>query len=259
VLSMTLKPKGWAVRRDVLDPWLAALAQDAGAEIAFGQTAQEAHLWATGKEHDGLKSRYFAVKGYCSDRGDALKSRDIVLYQLQGGYIGFTKMKGGELSYCALLDRTKTASQWKYANWAQLCSGLFETNKPLLHWACAEDSLLEHHVGAARFDFTGRDPVRNGKWFAGDAVQLVPPFVGDGMAMALEGGELAARALSEGWSDVQYAHAWGKKFKARLKVANTLHPLLWWEGIHEPAVALLKRAPRVSQWLYQSTRGLSRV
>ncbi|MBI3544047.1 MAG: FAD-dependent monooxygenase, partial [Deltaproteobacteria bacterium] len=74
-LELELAPRGWAVRRDILDLWLARRAEALGAEVRFG-TAVEGPLdsgaralWAVGKEHSGLKSPFFAVKGYADDAG----------------------------------------------------------------------------------------------------------------------------------------------------------------------------------------------
>ncbi|MBI3558679.1 MAG: NAD(P)-binding protein [Deltaproteobacteria bacterium] len=260
-LSVDLEPGGWAVRRDVLDPWLATLASGLGAEVRFGAAGEPTaprQLWATGKEHSGLKSPYFAIKGYVreSENGkDVLHGRDIVLYQLRGGYIGFTRMQDGALSYCALFDRARTDAAWRYTNWDQLCAGVFTTNSELRRWAPGARVLLASHVGAAMFDFETRAAVREGRWYAGDAVQLVPPFVGDGMSMAIEGGELAARALLLGQSAAEYQAAWRKHFAPRVRTAKMLHPLLWMKFAHEPAISILRRMPGVVQWLYAQTRG----
>ncbi len=262
-LELNMAPGGWAVRREVLDPWLAELAGSLGADVQLGvpgKPTSPRQLWATGKEHAGLRSPYFAVKGYVGDGGagsanDVLQRRDIILYQLRGGYMGFTRMQDGSLSYCALLDRRRTDATWRYSNWAQLCAGIFTTNAELQTWAPSARVLLENHVGAALFDFETRAVVREGRWYAGDAVQLVPPFVGDGMSMAIEGGELAARALLADWTPAQYQTAWSQQFSPRVRTARMLHPLLWLKFAHEPAVSVLRRLPGVVQWLYTQTRG----
>ncbi|MBI3544525.1 MAG: hypothetical protein HY075_14735, partial [Deltaproteobacteria bacterium] len=149
----------------------------------------------------------------------------------------------------------RVPAEWKFANWAQLRDGAFATNGALGAWARQASSRLESHVGAARFDFATRPPVRDGRWYAGDAVQLIPPFVGDGMAMALEGGELAGEGLLAGWSDARYGGEWRRRFGARIRVARALHPLLWAERLHEPSIALLSRLPGFAGWVYARTRG----
>lgn len=263
VLELDLDPGGWAVRRDVLDPWLARLASEAGAEVFFGKVGDSSgsrtKLWATGKERDGLKSRYFAVKGYARDLHgqDALAGRDVVLFQLSAGYVGFSRMSGGELSYCALLDRKRVDPSWRFIGWEHLSKGVFTTNSSLIKLAATIESGSHNHVASARFDFRARPAVRNGEWFAGDAVQLVPPFVGDGMAMAIEGGALAARAMLDRYSDNDYQRAWRQKFGGRLFVSRCLHPLLWLGRAHEPVIVALGRMPRLARWIYSRTRGSS--
>lgn len=262
-----LEPAAWAVRRDVLDPWLASQAARANVEVRFGENVSRANLpradrviWANGKEHEGLKSRYFAVKGYCESPAKGIgpfDEKDIALYQLRGGYIGFTRMSSGDLSYCALLDRNQTGGMpWRYTRWQELQSGVFQTNPSLQSWASQVESLMPSNVGAARFDFRTYGPVQEGQWYAGDAAQLIPPFVGDGMAMALESGELVATALLKNYTDQAYTKAWRDRFLPRVRIAKTLHPLLLGGGfVHEPLVLLLARAPKISRWVYKQTRG----
>lgn len=258
-LKMTLSPGGWAVRRDRLDFWLASQASKAGAWVRFGERGAPVEgvkqLWATGKEHDGLKSNFFAVKGYAADSGfDMLEGRDVVLFQLHGGYIGFTRMHDGELSYCALLNRKLVLRNWRFTNWSDLQEGLFQTNPRLSLLTQSVRSASASHIGSARFDFQTRHPVREGIWYAGDAVQLVPPFVGDGMAMALEGGELAAGLLNAGASDSAYHAAWRKKFIGRIRLARILHPIFWSQRITEPCLTMMNLFPDFAPWIYSKTR-----
>lgn len=264
-LSLSLFPSGMGVRRDVLDPWMAQAVINAGGKIYFGTRVNEEEfaadksrvvLWATGKEIPKNKTKYFAVKGYCASSFHF--SDDVALFQLQGGYIGFSRLADGELSYCALFDRELVDSHWRYSNWEQLCEGAFQTNLRLRRQCDLMTSVMPSHVGSALFDFTSRAPVRNGRWYVGDAVQLIPPFVGDGMSMAIESGELAAQAVVQGLSSSQYTSAWTSAFKSRLRTAQLVHPLLWNDRFHEPILTVLKKAPWLSSWIYQFTRGAAK-
>lgn len=261
-LSLVLRPLGLGVRRDVLDPWMAQAVLAAGGKVHFGARVDEktftardprSVLWATGKEIPKNKTKYFAVKGYCAS--SAQITDDVALFQLQGGYIGFSRLATGELSYCALFDRERVDSRWRFSNWLQLCEGVFQTNVVLKHQCEEMISLMPSHVGAALFDFKARTPVREGRWYVGDAVQLIPPFVGDGMAMAIESGELIASAVIDEFSPTEYGQAWTSAFQNRLRIARLVHPLLWNDQIHEPVLAVLKNAPWLSSWIYKSTRG----
>lgn len=259
-VELGLEPLGWGVRRDRLDHWLALRASSRGVDVRLGtqgiirQGTPQIH--ATGKEQPGAAGRYFAVKGYAADRSDGiLEGRDIVLCQLVGGYIGFTRMSDGSLSYSALFDRQRVSKGWRFSDWASLVDGPFRSNGHLAAVASRAEPLLKSHVGAARFDFETRAAVVDGHWRIGDAVQLVPPFVGDGMSMALESGELAALGWREGWSARRYQAEWNKKFAGRVRVARALHPLLWLERGHEPVLSMLARMPRVLRWIYTRTRG----
>jgi flavin-dependent dehydrogenase len=261
-LAMELDPPAWAVRRDVLDPWLVSKARAAGAGVELGVKVERdapatdaRRVWASGKEQAEAKGGYFAVKGYCRAPISSPEGADVALYQLRGGYIGFARLSDGEFSYCALFDRRRVERGWRFATWSDLVEGPFSSNEALISWARAAGALLPSHVGAARFDFQEREPARNGTWFVGDAVQLIPPFVGDGMAMAVESGELAAQAAAEGWTDSRYASEWRTKFRPRIRAAKLVHPLLWLRPGHDAAISALAAAPGLCRWIYRRTRG----
>ena len=68
----------------------------------------------------------------------------------------------------------------------------------------------------------------------GDACAMIPPFTGDGMAMAFQSAEIALEPLTayaegrRGWSETAPAvhRALGRRFNLRLASANLLHPFL---------------------------------
>ncbi|MDT5268836.1 MAG: hypothetical protein QOH49_1022 [Acidobacteriota bacterium] len=99
----------------------------------------------------------------------------------------------------------------------------------------------------------------------GDAAAFIDPFTGSGMLMALEGGELAARAVS-GWlarggeefSTLarDYRAAYASHFDARLRLCSLLRrAALAPTALAEVSVVALGASARLRRRLARSTRG----
>ena len=101
----------------------------------------------------------------------------------------------------------------------------------------------------------------------GDAAAFIDPFTGSGMLMALEGGELAARAVSDwlarGGEDFHevardYRTAYASRFDARLRLCGLLRrAALAPAALAEVSVVALKASARLRRRLARSTRGRS--
>lgn len=99
----------------------------------------------------------------------------------------------------------------------------------------------------------------------GDAAAFIDPFTGSGMLMALEGGALAARAVSnwlarggEGFDEIagDYRSAYASRFDARLRLCNLLRrAALAPAALAEASVVALNASARLRRRLARSTRG----
>jgi flavin-dependent dehydrogenase len=93
----------------------------------------------------------------------------------------------------------------------------------------------------------------------GDAAGFIPPFSGDGMAMAARAGELAGvtlgARLTHGDADTIYAAAWRREFESRLRWANALQPFFMEPLLSRSALTLASRVPPVARFLLGKTRG----
>jgi flavin-dependent dehydrogenase len=108
--------------------------------------------------------------------------------------------------------------------------------------------------------------VRGGLLLAGDAAGEPHPAAGDGIAMALRAGRLAAgcilaalrgRIASE-QAAPHYARAWHREFAARLRWAAFVHAALVGPRPFGAALVGAARAPLVRRALLARTRGRPR-
>jgi 2-polyprenyl-6-methoxyphenol hydroxylase-like FAD-dependent oxidoreductase len=157
-------------------------------------------------------------------------SRDLEVHLGAGGYVGLARLPGGAANVCALLRRRSLGGRGS----ALLCEHLRACGLERLaaRMAAAEaDEASFSAVAALAFD---RRVVRSDRVRIGDACALVPPFTGNGMAMAFQGAELALDPLLEfargraGWTETRRAihGALHGRFRTRLAAAAVLHPFL---------------------------------
>ncbi len=200
------------------------------------------------------REHYAAAKVYFP-KGACTLASDVELYMLEGGYVGLNPVEDGRLALCALLPGDPTHA------YEQLSARLAGNNEAL---ARRLDTLgpPEGPVrGLARFGFGPQrlaffDKDKNSfALLVGDAAQMMPSFTGEGMAVALRSGRLAAAALAERDPPRAYARTYGAEFRARIAIAGTLHHLLLRPTLFEALAPLVRRAPRLVEALYDATRG----
>jgi flavin-dependent dehydrogenase len=214
-----------SLSRRVLDAALLEATEAAGAEVQrgvavrslAGQTAhtsagpvQARHLLlATGK-HDvrglprpagpdeiGLKM-YFRAPALHRQLGGTVR---VVFFA--GGYAGLQPVEGGRLNLCLLV----AGAHYRQAGaWPALLDRLLR--EPGLAGLADAEQLLPRPLAISRVPYghLARD-AHDGLWRLGDQAAVIPSFCGDGMAIALESGRLAAAMLAAGASAGAYQAA----------------------------------------------------
>ena len=100
----------------------------------------------------------------------------------------------------------------------------------------------------------------------GDAASFIDPFTGSGMLMALESGELAARAIADflnpspGVSSLDqlqttYTDRYRQTFNSRLTVSSLLRRAAFVPGLAQTAIAFFGASDHLRRKLAQATRG----
>jgi 2-polyprenyl-6-methoxyphenol hydroxylase-like FAD-dependent oxidoreductase len=152
-------------------------------------------------------------------------------------YVGCSRVEDGTINVCGLFrrralgdDRSSSATPHTVLLDYLRASGLptfaaqleaAEIDRPTF---CA--------VAAVNFDRTV--PVDHARIVLGDACAMIPPFTGNGMAMAFQSAELALDPLlayarwTAAWPETQrtISRALRRHFRLRLASADVLHPFL---------------------------------
>jgi flavin-dependent dehydrogenase len=198
------------------------------------------------------RTGFVALKAYLAP-STALEA-DVELYVIPGGYVGLNRVEDGRIGVCALLEGDARAD-WETL--ARRAEGI-----PLLARRLASLGDPQGRVrGLARFGFGAqalarKDPSTGSVLlFAGDAARMIPSFTGDGMAVALRSGRLAAEALCGPDPASTYERTYARAFHVRFALAGALHGLFFQPSVFSTLAPLVGRSPRLVERLYALTRG----
>lgn len=230
IREQTLPGPALALSRHYLDARLAAEFRLAGGNLntrtRFPVSSDApGRVFATGRRAGrpswiGLK---FHVRGF-------ELARDLEVHLGEQAYVGISQVEDGTANVCGLFRRRPIARRGP----ALLLEYLSAAGLGALEGRIRKTTIEEHTfaaVAALGFDWRVRPA---GRLELGDACAMIPPFTGNGMAMAFQSAEIALgplRDFASGRAD------WGstcsririglqERFRRRLVVAAALHPYL---------------------------------
>ncbi len=187
----------------------------------------------------------------------------VELHSFPGGYCGMSEIEGGAANVCLLVRRPIVARRGipAFLEWMQ------SHNPRLREWLSRAEAARERWLGIAEVPFVVKGPLEGEILMAGDAAAVIAPLAGDGIAMALRSGCLAAERtaefLSGKASPVQlrrrYARDWRREFAGRLRLSRALQSLMLRPALLSPALRIAGAFPSVGELLVARTRDCSRA
>ncbi len=171
----------------------------------------------------GFKAHY---KGECAGR--------VELYFFRGGYCGLAPVEGGRVNFCALVEKKLLGSR----SAEQLLSGVPALRERMAGLQRVEPFL---YTGPVAMGWKRAPP---GLWPAGDAALMIDPFTGDGVSLALQTGQMAARrALTSAADDpghlARFAEELRRRFAPQLGAARLLRTVASTPWLERSLLALL--------------------
>ncbi|HRE81793.1 MAG TPA: NAD(P)-binding protein [Opitutaceae bacterium] len=230
--SSQLPEPAWGISRYALDQRLAEGFVQAGGTLLVNKRmdlddSRPGRVVAAGRRR--TRSTWIGLKAHIAH----LDTRsDLELHLVPGAYVGLSGVEGGHCNVCGLFRRRAEEKQE-------------EGRIPLEHYlrAYGFDQLSERVARAqwikssatAVAGFSFASPAQSPSELAiGDAYAMIPPFTGNGMAMAFQSAAVTIKPLiswSKGelpWLEVvrRVRHDLRQRFGARLFFARTLHRFL---------------------------------
>ena len=157
---------------------------------------------------------------------------DLELHLGDHAYIGLARLGADEVNICGLFRRRELCAKGPNLLLGYLAAaGLAPLASRLTRAHLVSDSFCA--VAAVAFDRSPPPPIAN-RVALGDAHAMIPPFTGNGMAMAFQSAETALDPLlayargAATWADTchEIADALRRRFRVRLAVAAAVHPFL---------------------------------
>jgi 2-polyprenyl-6-methoxyphenol hydroxylase-like FAD-dependent oxidoreductase len=208
------------------------------------------------------RARFNGVKFHVPrDRLRALAGNEIQIFASRGIYCGLNAVNDNAVTLC-FLERRSAGDRPPRDRLIELIStnpGFAEVVGP------GSDNMLDDLpvYGAGNIDFRRRTLVRDGVFMVGDAAQVIAPVAGDGIAVAMQSGQVLSKILSEGRKrgrtpeDVagRYGSAWRALFQRRMMLAGGVQRLLFSGAGRAISAATLTLFPSLQERAIHYTRG----
>lgn len=218
--------------RHALDARLAEAFVAAGGDLRTNTRAtdlspQPGRIFATGRRRGGTGDPWLGLKIHAHDFALA---RDLELHLGHDAYVGLSHVEDGATNVCGLFRRRALCAKGANLLLGYLqAAGLASLATRL--GAARLDAVSFCAVAAVRFD---RRVFPSDRVCLGDACAMIPPFTGNGMAMAFQSAEIALDPLvayvrgSRAWPEAvrEIQGALQRCFRLRLASADALHPFL---------------------------------
>jgi len=203
------------------------------------------------------ESPYVGVKYHI--RGDF--SKDVIaLHNFKNGYCGMSAIEDGKYCLCYLTERDNLRQA---GNIPELERSILYKNPHLESIFSSADFLYDKPEVINEISFAPKNCVENHVLMAGDSAGLITPLCGNGMAMAIRAGSMAARAVehylrqhhSRSELEGTYQKAWKQEFATRLAIGRTVQNLFGREILSEIALRFFQGAPSLLRRVIKGTHG----
>ena len=144
----------------------------------------------------------------------------VTVTAFDGGYAGLQCVEGGRLNLCLLIQRDRFRDLG--SSWDALFTALLR--EPGLAALGDAEALLPKPltISAVPYGFLARPHADDPLYRLGDQAAVIPSFCGDGMAMALHGGRLAADMLAGGAAAPQFQARLRRDVARQVRLATSL-------------------------------------
>ncbi|HLW21382.1 MAG TPA: NAD(P)/FAD-dependent oxidoreductase [Cyclobacteriaceae bacterium] len=201
------------------------------------------------------RSPYIGVKYHI--KGD-FEPDTIAIHAYHGGYCGLNPIENNLFNLCYLGSREQLRE----------CGSIKKMEERFLY----KNLHLEKLFAQGEFvrdrpevineiNFESKEPVENHLLMVGDAAGLIAPLFGNGMAIAIHSGKLAAEAILQNSSrkgiEGQYQENWRCFFENRLATGRLVQKLFSVPRMAELTTALLQRSPFLGRQIMKRTHGKS--
>jgi menaquinone-9 beta-reductase len=228
------------------------------AQVVLGSYGKRTKLDKTfDRDFTHRSSPYVGVKYHI--RTDFPKDL-IALHNFKNGYCGISAIEGDRYCLCYLTTRDNVR---QHGGIPEMERAVLQKNPHLNRLFNESDFLYERPEVINEFSFAPKKAIEQNVLMVGDAAGLITPLCGNGMAMAIHGGKIAAELsvlflanqLTRKELEEKYTRSWHAQFAARLWVGRRVQQLFGSEWLSEVALSFFKYTPFALPTLMKQTHG----
>ncbi|UJP65969.1 NAD(P)/FAD-dependent oxidoreductase [Mongoliitalea daihaiensis] len=287
IANLPLEMGGFGISRYALDLFLYQKAKSIGAEFLLQTQAEQVNFKAEqekfeihllhgevftadyvigafgkrskidksmGRSFMEQRSPYIGVKYHIRTEMDP---HTVALHNFEGGYCGVNKVEGETYNLCYLGSRH---SLKKYGSVPAMEAAVLHQNPHLKRIFKDSEFLFDKAEVINEINFEPKLPVENRVLMVGDAAGLITPLCGNGMAIAMHTGKLAAEQILSGKSrreiEKAYMTEWNALFKQRLWVGRTVQKLFGAKWASSFSVGLINSSSMIGRQIVRQTHGI---
>ncbi|MEX2564559.1 MAG: FAD-dependent oxidoreductase, partial [Cyclobacteriaceae bacterium] len=180
----------------------------------------------------------------------------VALHNFPGGYLGINKIENGLFNLCYLAGRGQLKSSGSIGSMEE--QHLF-SNPRIKEIFDSATFLWEKPEVINEISFSPKMPIENHMIMLGDAAGMITPLCGNGMAIAIHTGKIAAESVirHKELSDIhkEYKINWSGFFKTRLAVGRKVQGLFGASHMSKLSVNFIRYAPYLAGKLIRQTHG----
>lgn len=205
------------------------------------------------------KNGWLAVKAHY--KLESYPEEIVSLHNFRGGYCGLSKTETGAVNVCYLATYK---SFKKYKNPQVYQEEVLCRNRHLDKFFREAKPLFEKDLSIAQISFDDKSRVKDHILMLGDAAALIHPLCGNGMAMAIHSGKLAAELIVDHLEHGQfnrskleslYSQKWEKIFSTRITTGRILQKILLNSKLAEASQSAIQFFPGVLPQIIKRTHG----
>ncbi|MDI1321691.1 MAG: NAD(P)/FAD-dependent oxidoreductase [Algoriphagus sp.] len=184
-------------------------------------------------------------------------ARDVVaLHNFEGGYCGINSIEEEKYNLCYLGSRDQLR---KFGSVEEMEREILWKNPALKTLFNESEFLFEKPEVINEINFEPKKPVEDHILMAGDSAGLITPLCGNGMAIAIHSGKMAAEAIMKGKSrkdiELMYESSWRKEFQTRLRIGRIVQNLFGAKSASVLTRKLIQNIPFFARQIIKNTHG----
>ncbi len=173
------------------------------------------------------------------------------LFLFESGYGGLALVEADTANLCLVIRRSRLR---RIGAWRELVSALCEENEMLRERLDGAVGLWERPLAVSSIPYGYVHEGECGAWRVGDQAAVIPSFTGDGMAIALHSGMLAAEIYLGGGTPSHYHRMLRQQLRRGMLLATGLSRAMVTHAGQELAAAAIPVLPQPLGWIARLTR-----